>query len=432
MSKQRQDLKTIFDSAILAVSPNHAVENHLYIKGSSLVCGKKHYNLKEISNIYILGAGKGAAPMVVALEKLLGTRITEGVVCVKYAHSLPTTKVHIAEASHPVPDENGVKATAKMLELAENAGEKDLVICLITGGASALTPAFVQNVSLADVQTLTNDLLACGASIHEINSIRKHISRFSGGTLAVTAVPAQVLSLIVSDVIGDDLSIIASGPTSPDPSSYACACKILEQYRFAVPSSINEHLHKGMRGEVKETAKENNPLFARVQNKLIATNAQALMAAQKKAEALGYKVNMAPTMEGEAQNIAKMLIDSARKLKGQTPVCLIAGGETTVTLKGDGLGGRNQEMALTASLELKRDETIHCLFAGTDGTDGPTDAAGGFSCPKTLEQMVKQNIDGSQYLAHNDAYHFLKHTASLLKTGPTLTNVMDIAIILID
>lgn len=430
-SKQRHHLKQIFDKAIEAVSPQNAVTNHLRLENNTLFCADKSYDLAKIEHIYILGAGKGAAPMVVALEKMLGERITKGLVCVKYDHSLPTTRVEIAEASHPVPDINGLQATTRMLAMAKDARESDLVICVITGGASALTPSFKGRVELTEVQELTGDLLACGASIDEINAVRKHISSFSGGKLALTAAPAQVLSLVISDVIGDNLSIIASGPTSPDSSTYYDAHTVLEKYRVTAPSSIKSYLQKGLNGKIAETVKSDNSIFERVQNTLVATNAQALAAAQKKAESLGYRVEVAPTMEGEARDTSKKLIEMARNLTDKAPTCLIAGGETTVTLKGNGLGGRNQEMALAASLELTEDEDMHCLFAGTDGTDGPTDGAGGFACPLSLRKIVEQNIDGNHYLAHNDAYHFLEQTESLLKTGPTRTNVMDIAIILI-
>lgn len=432
ISKQRQDLQSIFNKAIAAVSPEHAVTSNLHLVNNTLYCGEKRYSLKHKENIYILGAGKGAAPMVVALENILGTRITSGLVCVKYDHSLPTKNVKIIEASHPMPDSNGVLATTKMLTLAQTAGEKDLVICVITGGASALTPAFVDGVTLQDVQTLTSGLLASGATIHEINTVRKHISTFSGGNLARAAFPAQVLSLIVSDVIGDDLSTIASGPTSPDSSTYEDAYSILKKYGLTASSSIKNYLYKGTKGQVRETPKKNNPIFKQVHNVLLSTNTHALLAARQEAESLGYTVQHAPTMEGEARNMAQTLIRVTRNFKGKKPTCFIAGGETTVTLKGNGLGGRNQEMALAASLERKGNERIHCLFAGTDGTDGPTDAAGGFSCPYTLTVMSQKNINGQEYLKNNDAYHFLEKTESLLKTGPTRTNVMDIAIIIAD
>lgn len=429
-STQRKHLKQIFDKAIAAVSPEQAVATHLHLEGEQLLCGDQSYDLTDIEHIYVLGAGKGAAPMVVAVEKLLGDRISKGLVCVKYDHGLPTTRVEIAEASHPVPDTNGIATTARMLEMAEEAGQRDLIICVITGGASALTPSFSRAVTLAEVQELTGELLACGASIDEVNTVRKHISNFSGGRLAQAAAPAQVLSLIISDVIGDDLSIIASGPTSPDPSRYQDAVDILKKYRIKAASSITSYLQKGLNEGVEETIKADNPIFQRVQNRLVATNAQALVAAKKEAESLGYRVEMTPTMEGEARDVARKLIETARGLKGQGPICLIAGGETTVTLNGDGLGGRNQEMALAACLEIEQDD-IHCLFAGTDGSDGPTDAAGGFACPQTRAVMAAQDINGSHYLDHNDAYHFLVHTESLLKTGPTRTNVMDIAVIVI-
>lgn len=433
MSEKREHLQCIFNAAIEAVSPDRAVKNHLLLQDDILVCGTKKYNLKEIDNIYILGAGKGAAPMVLAIESILGDRIAKGLVCVKYDHNLPATKVTIAEASHPLPDENGQKITNQMLQIADEATERDLIICLFTGGASALTPALMKGISLYDAQALTNQLLSSGSSIDEINNVRKHISSFSGGKIALAAAPASVLSLIVSDVIGDDLSIIASGPTCPDPSTYLDSIQIIEKYKVTAPFSITNHLIKGMKGEIDETPKGDNPALANVYNQLIATNRQAINAANSEARKIGYKVNViGDAIEGEACTVARELVDRAKRETG--PLCLIGGGETTVTLKGHGLGGRNQEMALAASLALETIErkNIHCLFAGTDGTDGPTDAAGGFACPVTLSEMKRKNIVGLEYLTNNDAYHFLEKTQSLLITGPTRTNVMDLVIILID
>ncbi len=435
---RRRVLQDIFNAGLDAVRPDDALCRHLSLDGEQLTLGDRHWNLGEIEHIHVVGAGKGAGPMASALEKLLGDRITQGLVCVKYGHTVPTRRIRLVEAAHPVPDGAGAHAARQMLDLVKTAGEKDLVICLITGGASALTPATKEGISLDHLQEMTRRLMEWGAEIHEINALRKHVSCFGGGHLAVAAMPAQVVSLIISDVIGDDLDVIASGPTTPDTSTHGDCMEILARYRGEgrVPTVLVDHFKRGLSGEIPETPGSDHPAFERVCNVLVATNAQALAAAGKAARQWGYEPRVVTAaMGGEARDQARYIVEYARKVladpQRRGPVCLLAGGETTVTLRGKGKGGRNQEMALAACQWLDPSEEIAMLCVGTDGTDGPTDAAGGFACPLTLAAMEETGISPKAYLADNNAYAFLEKTGSLVKTGPTLTNVMDLVIILV-
>ncbi len=435
----REHLLSIFDTAVRAVAPDGALMRNMRLEGDKLYAGERVYDLAKFKRIFVLGGGKGAAPMAKAIEELFGERLADGMVVVKYDHTLPLKHIGLMEASHPVPDASGEKAAAKILEMAQQAGEGDLVICVFTGGASALTPAPAEGITLEDIQKTTSALLSCGATIHELNAVRKHLGRFGGGMLAKAAYPAEVLSLIVSDVIGDDLSVIASGPTAPDPSSFADCDEIIKRFGIAdkLPLAVAKRLADGLKGLVDETPKPGDPLFAKVHNILAATNHQALEAAWKKAEEFGYAPRIiTEKMMGEAREQAEALISEARAAcgkpaSGSAPLCLLAGGETTVSIRGKGKGGRNQEMALKAALCLEGDSRICGLFAGTDGTDGPTDAAGGFAFADSVA-LMKPIGDPNAYLDDNNSYVILKGGGDLLITGPTLTNVMDLAIILVN
>ncbi len=438
-------LKRIFEAAVGAVAPDRALRRHVAISGNTLTADGRGYDLSRVERVFVLGAGKGAAPMAAALEDLLGKRIHAGLVVVKYDHGLPLKHIRLAEAAHPVPDEAGVEAAREILNMAQSATERDLVICLFTGGASALTPAPAPGVSLDDLQRTTQSLLKCGADITELNAMRKHLSLFGGGQLARAASPAPVLALIVSDVVGDPLDVIASGPTAPDPSTFADCRKIVEKYGLAekLPESVAARLEDGLAGRVPETPKPGDPLFAQVQNVLAANNRQALEAAAQAAIGLGFEARiLTDSLTGEARVRALDLVKAARDCAGamrpgQSPVCLLAGGETTVTVRGAGTGGRNQEMALAAALALedrggkKNDNTIAMLFAGTDGSDGPTDAAGGFATSETAARARAAGLDPVARLADNDSYMCLKACNDLLITGPTRTNVMDLAVLLV-
>jgi glycerate 2-kinase len=405
---KRTQARQIFNAALKAADPKAAVLAHL---------SADEPLLRRAKRIFLLGAGKASAPMAQAVEKICGRRIAAGCIVVKDGHTAPLRYTEIRESGHPVPDERGVAAAQRIAELARAATAEDLVICCISGGASALMPLPSPGVTLAEKQAVTRQLLASGANIHEINAVRKHLSAIKGGQLAQLAAPAPVLTLILSDVIGDDLSTIGSGPTAPDPSTLADVAAIFQRYGITHP--LPGH----------ETPKK----LSNVSNRIVGSNAQSIRAAAAKAKELGYKpLILSTTIEGETRDIARMHVAIAREClrSGQPakpPVCILSGGETTVTLRGSGKGGRNQEFALAAALDLVDEPRILVLSAGTDGTDGPTDAAGAYATAATAKNLraARAALDA------NDSYPYLQSTGDLLITGPTRTNVMDIRILLI-
>jgi hydroxypyruvate reductase len=385
-----------------------------------------------------MGAGKATAKMARAIEELLGGRITRGLVIVKAGHAVPLQKVAMVEAGHPVPDAAGVAATENIISLLQRSREQDLIICLISGGASALLCCPTKSVSLRDKQKTTQVLLNCGANIQEINAIRKHISRVKGGRLAELAQPSTVASLFLSDVIGDSIDQIGSGPTAPDSSTFADCLMVMQRYHVAamIPRAVRDRLERGAAGAIAETPKPGNPIFRKVQNLIVGDNQLALSAARDKAEALGYRTMvLSNSIEGEARKVAIDHAATARELASargaRKPICLISGGETTVTVRGKGSGGRNQEFALAAAIEIDGMDGIVVLSGGTDGSDGPTDAAGGIVDGTTLRRGKKKGLDARTHLAANDSYPFLKSIGDLLMTGPTLTNVMDLRLVLL-
>jgi glycerate 2-kinase len=357
----------------------------------------------------------------------------------KYGHSVPLKRVQVIEAGHPVPDEEGFRGARQIVQILERTDEKDLIFFLISGGGSALLPYPAEGITLEDKQTVTRILLEVGASIHEINALRKHLSLVKGGRLARLAFPSTLVSLILSDVIGDDLDSIASGPTVPDHSTFDDCLNILEKYRIfdRIPPAVAEIFRKGARGEIEETPKPGNPVFERTQNLIIGSNIMAVEAAAKKAEKLGYNTLILSTfIAGETRDvagvhaaIAREILSSGNPLK--RPACVLSGGETTVTICGKGKGGRNQEFSLAAALDINGLENIVVLSAGTDGTDGPTDAAGAIAEGATVSRARKLGMDPGHYLRENDSYNFFKALGDLIVTGPTNTNVMDLRIVLV-
>jgi hydroxypyruvate reductase len=377
--------------------------------------------------------------MARAVERVLGKRISGGLINVKYGHTDKLKRIELNECGHPTPDEAGVRGAARIAGIAENAGERDLVIALMSGGGSALLPAPAAPVTLAEKQAITALLLDCGANIHEINAVRKHISSIKGGQLARLAYPATVIALLLSDVIGDDLDVIGSGPSAPDASTYGGALAILRKYGIdrRAPAAVRERLERGAAGEIPETPKAGDPTLGRTQNIVVGSNILAVNAAAAKAKELGYRPLVLSTfIEGETRDVARMHAAIARqaRLYGQparAPACIVSGGETTVTIRGSGKGGRNQEFALAAAIDLAGLEDVLILSGGTDGTDGPTDAAGAMADGETCGRALKLGMQPRQYLANNDAYHFFQPLGDLLITGPTKTNVMDVRLILI-
>ncbi|HIU18264.1 MAG TPA: glycerate kinase [Candidatus Avidesulfovibrio excrementigallinarum] len=438
----RRLLRRLFEAGLEAVAPDRALLRHVRLEGQTLLAGGRIYACGPDRRVLVVGGGKGVAPMARALESLLGRRLDAGVAVTRYGHGMPLERITLLEAAHPVPDEAGRRAAEAMLDLAQTAGEDDLVIALFTGGASALTPAPVEGVTLEDLRLLTRQLLCCGATIHELNALRKHLSRFSGGQLARATAPAEVLGILVSDVPGDDLDVIASGPTAPDASTFEDCLSIVDRYglRASFPKAALRHLEAGASGQVPETPKQADPLFQKVHNLVVASNRQALEAVAAHARKMGFAPRFsARALAGEARVRAVELAHEARRLAGalqpgDRPICLLAGGETTVTVRGAGQGGRNQEMALAAALELERDPAygrVCALFAGTDGIDGTTGAAGGFAFADSAAAMRRNGADPVALLDDNDSHTALAAADDLLITGPTKTNVMDLAIVLI-
>lgn len=439
IKEMRQDAEKIFLSGLSAVEPGAAVKRCCRLEDDRFCIGDQAYDLARFKNIYVIGAGKATAPMAKAVEELLGNRITGGTITVKYDHVADLNRIEMIEARHPVPDENGVAGSNAIFTLAEKCGPDDLVLCLMSGGGSALLPLPCQGLSLKDKQQTSKVLLACGATIHEINTIRKHMSRIKGGQLARAVYPASLAALILSDVVGDDLDVIASGPTVPDPSTFAKAMDIFKKYDILgkIPAAAVNHIEAGISGDLSETPKHDDPVFEKVQNIVIGSNLDAISAAGRKAESLGYKILVLSSMiEGETKEVARVHGAIAREVEKtghplMPPACVLSGGETTVTITGSGLGGRCQEFALSAARDLSGHNRIVVLCAGTDGTDGPTDAAGAFADGRTIRRADELGMNAAAYLSNNDAYHFFEKLGDLLKTGPTNTNVMDLRIMLV-
>ena len=439
LGKTRNDAIAIFEKGVEAVAPDAAVRRNCRRDDNLLTIGRQSFPLDLYRQVLVVGAGKATAPMAAALEDLLGDQLTGGIITVKYEHTAKLSKIETVEAGHPVPDANGELGSQKILDVANAAGEEDLLICLISGGGSALLPRTVAGVSLADKQDTTRILLACGATIHEINTLRKHLSVIKGGQLASAAAPATVVSLILSDVVGDDLDVIASGPTVADHSTFADCLHILARYDIAdqLPKSVYDHLVKGSNGRVPETPKANDPVFEKTSHLVIGSNIGALLAAEKEAVRRGYTtLVLSWMMEGEPADVAGVHAAIAREIMKSghpvpAPACILSGGETTVTLRGKGLGGRNQEFALCAAADIAGDRLVVMLSGGTDGNDGPTDAAGAIVDNTTAARAAAAKVSVAEHLANNDAYHFFQALGDLLITGPTNTNVMDLRIILI-
>ena len=432
--ERRRVALDVMTAALAAVEPGEAVRRHVRREGSTLEVDGQRYDLASYRRVLVVGAGKASAAMAVAVESLLGERISGGSVNVKDGYTLPLKRVRLHEAGHPVPDARGLKGTEDILRLLDDVREDDLVLTVLSGGGSALLTAPVEGVSLADVQELTDQLLRCGATIHELNAVRKHLSRVKGGQLARVAARAAVVSLIVSDVVGSSLDVIASGPTAPDASTFADALDVLRRYGLTarVPPAVAAYLLEGQRGERPETPKAGDPAFARVQNVIVASNRLAAEAALARARALGLQALLLSTyIEGEAREVGRILAALAQEEAQHghplpRPACLIMGGETTVTVHGGGKGGRNQELVLAAAPAIDGLAGVVVASLATDGSDGPTDAAGALADSATLSRARAAGLDPLEALAENDSYHFFSALGDLLITVPTMTNVNDL------
>lgn len=445
IQQMRSEAVKLFTASLKRVDPYEAVRRFVRLDGKRLILGqedqpKTELDMEKYHRILIVGGGKATAPMARAVEELFGEKIDSGIINVKYDFTDKLSFTEIIEAAHPLPDQNGVEGTKKIVTLLEKAGQNDLVFSLISGGGSALLPHPAGQISLSEKQAVTKRLLECGATIDEINAIRKHISSSKGGQMARAAFPATTVNLMLSDVVGDKMDVIASGPFVPDQSDFKDAWKILEKYRLLkdIPASIVEHLKKGTEHLVPETPKEEDPIFDRVHNFIIGSNILALEAAKKEAEKMGYRALILSSMvEGETREVACVHTAIAKEILKtgyplSPPACIISGGETTVTIQGKGLGGRNQEFCLAAAMDLvDLPLRVVVLSGGTDGNDGPTPAAGAIVDPLTVKRGQEKGMDASDYLGNNDAYPFFQKIDELLMTGPTNTNVMDVRIILV-
>ena len=444
LRQMRLEAEKVFHAAVSRVDAYEAVKRFIHVEGRVVWIGQgdrpdKVLCLEDFDRVFLVGAGKATARMAKAMEDLLGKRIGKGIINVKYGFTEALALTETIEADHPLPDRNGVTGTKRILDLLRGAEERDLVFSLISGGGSALLVQPADDITLEEKQAVTRSLLKCGASIDEINAVRKHISSSKGGQLARAAYPATTVNLMLSDVVGDRMDVIASGPFVPDTSTFEEAWAVLEKYRLSdVPPAVRDYLQKGMAGKVPETPKAVDPVFDKVSHLIIGSNILALEAAKEEAESMGYACLILSSMvEGETREvarvhtaIAKEVMKSGRPLP--PPVCVISGGETTVTIKGEGLGGRNQEFCLASLLDLEGlPNRVVVLSGGTDGNDGPTEAAGAVVDPSTAERAREKGLSASDYLERNDAYHFFEKVGGLLMTGPTKTNVMDVRIILV-
>lgn len=436
----REHAIQIFKAGVAAVQPARLLPKHIQNHHHALtICGR-HIPLDTLQHLYVVGAGKAAAAMAVATADILGNRITGGVVTTKYGHALPCPRIKILEAAHPVPDNNCVLAASETLALLQQAGPRDVVVCLLSGGASALWCDVPPGIHLPHLQLTFDLLIKSGASIQQINTVRKHLSLIKGGQLIRHCGGAAVYTLIISDVPGDNLQSIASGPTVGDDTSFDEAYLILQQYGLIkhLPHSILQYITSGREGALPDTPLPGDVLFSKTTNAIIGTNATAVQAAAAHAGRLGYEVVVINEMvSGDAVAAAKKLVRRALQYQGKQPCCIIQGGEPTLQVTGNGKGGRNQHLVLAALGELwgEKDKAgshhITIMSGGTDGTDGPTDAAGAAGDALLWEKGLQQKINPDDYLKRFDAYHFFEQVGGLIKTGPTQTNVMDLMIAIV-
>ncbi|MEK6590469.1 MAG: glycerate kinase [Nitrospinota bacterium] len=442
----KEILRTLFQAGIDAVNPHRLILRSLQFNGVSLNIRNTPYLLSRFNKIVVVGAGKATAPMAQAVEEAIGNKISDGLIIVKYGHTRPLKKIKQIEAGHPLPDEAGVKGTEEILKLLKGADEKTFIICLLSGGASSLMVSPAEGITLEEKQRATELLLSSGAMIDELNTVRKHLSKTKGGRLTEIAYPATLITLILSDVIGDRVDVIASGPTVPDTTTFKDVMEVIRKYNLEdrLPEGVMRALERGIEAKIKDTPKADEVFFEKSQTVVIGSLKYALAASMEKAMSMGFETEIITSeLQGEARDAAKYLFIKAKEVRnslnaGDKPRCLISGGETTVTVKGKGLGGRNQELALAFATDIEGMKGITMLSAGTDGTDGPTDAAGAIVDGNTVIRARNLGLDPNYYLDENDSYNFFKKLDSLsgetshVIIGPTGTNVMDMQVILVD
>lgn len=440
LRRLRRDALKILKQAVEAVDPRKAVENSLKIRGSHLCFNEIEIDLDGFSEVHVVGGGKAGGAMAEAVEALLGDQISEGVVNILKGteERYNTRKIELNGVSHPIPDDESIRGTAKMLSIVEQAKAEDLIVVLISGGGSALMTCPAEGISLEELRLLTEMLLRSGATINELNAVRKHLSAVKGGQLAERAYPASVVSLILSDVVGDPLDTIASGPTAPDRSTFGDAVKVLQKYGLwtKAADSIRNRLEAGLKGEISETPKPGDKVFERVSNVVVGSNLVAAKAAVEEATTLGYNALLLSTrVEGEARYVGTMYAAIAKEISESShpipkPAAVVAGGETTVRVEGSGRGGRNQEVALSAAMRM---EGLYAVIAAlaTDGVDGPTEAAGAIADSSTMRRAASMGLTPEDFLMDNDSYGFFSRLGDAILTGPTGTNVNDLAVILV-
>lgn len=431
-------VRKLITAGLDAADPYRALLKSVSLHGQSLRVGRKIYDLSRVDRVIAVGAGKASARMAQALEKVLGRRVEDGLVIVKTGHTLPTKRIAIREAGHPIPDRAGLHATQQLLSLVQRLGPRDLLFVLLSGGASSLLPAPVPGVTLTDKQRTTRLLLRSGATINEINVVRKHLSVIKGGGLA-TSTRAKIVTLILSDVIGDDLGSIGSGPTVSDPSTFADAVEVLERYRIwrSVPAAVRHYLDRGRKGIAPETLKPGSRRVRSVHHQIIGNNRIMLEAVAHTASTMGLRTILFSTaVLGEARLAAKRLTAIAKTIAvgqriGKRPCCVVAGGETTVSVTGRGKGGRAQEFAAAAACEIAGLPNIWVLALGSDGTDGPTDAAGAIVSGETVALAKRLGVNLRSTLHRHDTYPALQTLECQVRTGPTGTNVNDLYLLLL-
>lgn len=441
LQKIRKVLLEIVNKAIDSAGPSSAMLRKLELEGEKLVVEDKEFDLQNTGKIVVVGGGKASGKMAEALEEILGEKITTGVINVSEgtASKFDVETIELIEAGHPLPTEGSLKGAEKIMDLVSNLTPQDLVICLLSGGGSALITFPADTITLDDFQETTQLLLKSGASIQEVNAVRKHLSKIKGGQLARAIHPAKSITLIISDVVGDRLDTIASGPTYPDSTTFPDAEEVIEKYELTgqVPEGVSKHLKSGIEGKTPETPKSEDECFSDASHKIIASNSDAVKAVKGVGRKHEFNVStLTKTMQGEAREVGSELADIAKKVieKGEPvsgPALLISGGETTVKVKGEGKGGRNQELALSAAINISDLEKVTIASFSTDGIDGPTDAAGAVADGFTLERAEQLGLDPENYLERNDSYNFFKEIGELIITGPTGTNVMDVTVLFV-
>ena len=431
----------VIEKVMESVDPKKLIHSKVKVSDEKLTIDNEVFNLRSFKRIFVVGGGKASGYMAEAIEEILGERISDGIIVVPHGTSnkFKTRIVRIHEASHPIPDQSSIEGAKKIIELIEEAEESDLVICLISGGGSSLMAYPREEITLEDKRKITEILLKCGATINEINTVRKHLSKFKGGQLARSVYPATLISLLLSDVIGDPLDVIASGPTAPDPTTFKDAIAVLKKYNIwdITPQSIRKLLLNGEKGLIQETPKVSDPCFKKTYNFIIGNNRVACLSATNELKERGLNTLLLTSYaEGEARDIGLLISAIAKEILSSgnpipRPAGLVIGGESTVTVTGKGIGGRNQEIALSSALKISGLKGVVVASFSTDGIDGPTDAAGAIVDGATLTRSKAIKLDAEGYLRDNNSYNFFASIKDLIYTGPTGTNVNDITILIV-